>query len=345
MVDLKTLNPNQLVEFFESLNHDKFRARQLMHWIYQRNESSIDGITEFSVSLRQQLAKRAYISNIELIDSRTSKDATEKFLFGLSDGEAIEGVLMPDSGKSTLCVSTQVGCAMGCRFCRTGSTGFKRNLNVAEIVDQIILLRRMGRSITNVVLMGMGEPLANIKEVSDALRRMTTLMGISPKRITLSTVGLVEGIEELPLIAPPVNLAVSLNAPTNEIRNKIMPINRRYPIEQLIETLRAYPIKRGRRITFEYVLLRGVNDSEESARMLSSIVRGIPCKINLIPFNAFEDSPFESPGHEQILRFQEVLIDRGYSVFIRKSRGQDIAAACGQLRGNRTGTYGNRGKV
>ena len=330
-VDLKALGIDEIKAFIAQKGLPQYRARQLLHWIYGKQASSIEEITEFSRPLRQSLAEGVYISNLQVIRSQRSTDGTEKFLLALADGESIETVLMPDIDRATLCISTQVGCAMGCRFCRTGYMGFRRNLMAHEIVDQVITLRRIGRVVTNFVMMGMGEPLKNLSAVTDALWRLTELMGISPKRVTLSTVGIPEGLRLLSKGAPPVNLAVSLNAPNNRLRGEIMPISKQYPLEELIETLRRYPLRRGRRITFEYVLLRDVNDSLEAAEGLSRLVKGIPSKINLISHNPFEGSPYKPPQEAQVLRFQQVLIQRGLSVFIRKSRGADIDAACGQL--------------
>lgn len=332
-IDLKALSPDEIGAFIVKSGLPQYRVRQILHWIYRRHASCIEEVTEFSLSLRQSLAEVAYISNLQVLSSQRSLDGTEKFLLGLEDGEAIETVLIPDKDRATLCVSTQVGCAMGCRFCKTGYMGFSRNLMAYEIVDQVLTLRRIGKVVTNIVLMGMGEPLKNLDAVTDALWRFTRLMGISPRRITLSTVGITEGIRQLAKEAPPVNLAVSINAPNNSIREEIMPIGRHYPLDDLIETLRKYPLKKGRRITFEYVLLRGINDSVDSAKGFARLIKGIPCKINLIPHNPFEGSPFKPPEEANILRFQQVLIGQGLAVFIRKSRGADIDAACGQLRG------------
>ncbi|MCX8070327.1 MAG: 23S rRNA (adenine(2503)-C(2))-methyltransferase RlmN [Thermodesulfovibrionales bacterium] len=291
-------------------------------------------MTEFSKDLRKILSKEAYISHIEMRKSQLSQDKTEKFLFQLPDGETIESVYMPEKDRHTLCISTQVGCAMGCIFCKTGDIGLRRNLKAHEIVDQIITIRRASKPISNIVLMGMGEPLANFQEVCKALYIMKDYLKYSPRRITLSTVGLTDKILNLPLHAPSVNLAVSINAANNDVRDFIMPINKRYPLLDLIATVKRFPLKKGRRITFEYVLLKDINDRESDAKSLASIIKGIPCKINLIPFNSNNDSQFERPEESKILSFQKVLTDRGYSTFIRKSRGQDISAACGQLRGD-----------
>jgi len=297
--------------------------------------TSIDGITEFSRSLRSDLEGFAVISNLAVSLRMKSVDGTEKFLFGLEDGETIESVLIPDDDRLTLCVSSQVGCAMGCRFCLTGRLGLIRNLKAYEIIDQIITVNRTigpTRRITNVVLMGMGEPLANFAEVVEALSRITSLFEISKRKITLSTAGLAPKIAELARSAPDINLAVSLNASSDKTRTALMPVNRRYPLRELLDACRRYPLGPRRRITFEYVLVRGMNDSSADARELLRIVRGIRCKVNLIPLNPSDGSGLMAPSHEDLLAFQKVLIDGNLTALIRESKGQDILAACGQLR-------------
>lgn len=333
-INLKALSKDGIINFVSDRGLPLFRAKQLIHWIYRRYVNNIDEITEFSESLRRELSEGAYISNIDIIESQRAKDGTEKYLFRLEDGEMIESVLIPDRERLTLCISSQVGCAMGCRFCLTGKIGLRRNLKAYEIVDQVISVSRfiLPKKLTNVVLMGMGEPLANLDEVVDALWRMTELMGISKRRITLSTSGIVPALLDLPRRAPHVNIAISLNATTDDVRNGIMPINKVYPLRMLIDACRSYPLEPRRRITFEYILLDGVNDSQEDARRLVRLLKGIRCKINLIPFNAYEGAEFKSPTEERIKAFQKVLLDKGMTALIRKSKGQDIKAACGQLR-------------
>lgn len=334
MINLKSLSRDEIRLFIQEIGLPSFRARQLIHWIYKKYATSIDEITEFSVPIKRLISEKAYISNLKLIDRQMSMDGTEKYLFRLDDGEMIESVLIPDRDRLTLCISSQVGCAMGCKFCLTGMIGLKRNLMAFEIVDQVISVSRIiqSRRLTNVVLMGMGEPLANFDEVVEALWRMTELMGISRRRITLSTSGIVPAIKKLPEKAPHVNLAISLNATTDSVRDEIMPINRVYPLKMLLDACRAYPLEPRRRITFEYILLNGVNDSIEDARRLIRLLKGIRCKVNIIPFNPYEGALFRSPTQEKILSFQKVLIDSGLTAIIRKSKGQDIKAACGQLR-------------
>ncbi len=252
-VDLKSLDMDGLVEFMAGLGEPAFRARQLMHWMYEKRAASIDDITEYSKGLRQKLAMCAYISTLMLKERVLDDDGTEKYLLALEDGLSVECVLIPDEERLTLCVSCQVGCAMGCGFCKTGTMGLLRNLKANEIVDQILAVseRLRPRKITHIVFMGMGEPLLNLLEVAKAIGTITGVLGMSPRRITVSTCGVVPGILDLPLKAPGVNLAVSLNAASDHVRDSIMPINRRYPIAELVSACRGFPLKKGRIITFE----------------------------------------------------------------------------------------------
>ena len=270
-INLKSLPKEGLFSFVEDIGLPRFRAGQLVRWIYQRYASDIAGITEFSKELRSALAIQAYISDLKLARRLKSSDGTEKFLFSLEDGETIESVLIPDNARLTLCISSQVGCAMGCKFCLTGKLGLIRNLKAFEIVDQVIAVNRLilPRKITNIVLMGMGEPLANLDEVAAALWRITEYIGISKRRITLSTAGLVPGIALLADKAPEVNLAVSLNASSDKVRDEIMPVNKRHPLKSLIDACRKFPLGPQRKITFEYVLIGGVNDSAADAVRLA----------------------------------------------------------------------------
>ncbi|GAB4389782.1 MAG: 23S rRNA (adenine(2503)-C(2))-methyltransferase RlmN [Thermodesulfovibrionales bacterium] len=335
-VNLKELSRAEMERFASEMGLPAYRARQILHWIYGRRASSVDDITELSKPLRAALGQRAFIANLALADRLRDPDGTEKFLFELEDGNTIESVLIPDEDRLTLCVSTQAGCAMGCRFCLTGKGGLRRNLRAHEIADQAIAASRLSpERITNIVFMGMGEPLRNLEEVSEALWRLTGLMRYSPRRITVSTSGLPREMLELPRTAPPVNLAVSLNATTDAERDMIMPVNRRHPISELLEACRRYPLQRRRRITFEYVLLDGVNDSVADARRLAGLLRGIPSKVNLIPLNEFEGCGFKRPPDDRVLSFQEALVGAGLTALIRKSKGRGILAACGQLQGAR----------
>lgn len=333
-IDLKSLSKDDVESFIKDAGLPSFRSRQILHWIYERYAQSLDEITELSKKLREELAERAYISNLTLLNRMTSHDGTEKFLFGLEDGETIESVLIPDEERLTLCISSQVGCAMGCVFCLTGKSGLKRNLGPHEIIDQVISVNRMTlpRRITNIVLMGMGEPLANFDNVVEALRRMTGVMVISPRRITLSTAGIVPRIAELGQLGLKVNLAISLNATTDSVRDVIMPINKTYPIKALLDTCRKLPLQQTRKITFEYVMLKDINDSTADAKRLVRLLHGIQSKINLIPFNPYSDCEYERPDDIAVLRFQEILAKAEVTVIIRKSKGWDILAACGQLK-------------
>jgi 23S rRNA (adenine2503-C2)-methyltransferase len=335
-IDLKALSKSEVEAFFLERGQKIFRAKQFLHWLYERHAESIDHITEFSQNLRAELNELAFISNLVLLNRLVSSDGTEKFLFGLEDGEAMECVLISDEDRLTLCISSQVGCALGCRFCLTGSFGLTRNLSAAEIIDQVIAVGRLvePRKITNIVLMGMGEPLANLDNVVESLWRITGLMNISPARVTLSTSGLVPSLEKLPLIAPPVSLAVSLNATNDEVRSRIMPVNIKYPLKELLEACRNYPLKPRKKITFEYVVLKGINDSAEDARRLLRILQGIPSKMNLIPFNPYPGAEFRSPDEHDLLVFQKILAEGRMTSIIRKSKGRDILAACGQLKAN-----------
>jgi 23S rRNA (adenine2503-C2)-methyltransferase len=334
-VNLKALSRDGLLRFAREAGLPRYRADQLLHWIYERYASDVAEITEFSKTLRTGLAGVAYIGGLQLLSRQRSHDGTEKFLFSLEDGNAIESVLIVDGERLTLCISSQAGCAMGCRFCLTGKLGFIRDLQAHEIVDQVLSVSRMirpGRRVTNIVLMGMGEPLANFDEVVEALWRISLFVGISKRRITLSTAGIVPRIASLAEKAPEVNLAVSLNATTDVVRNKIMPVNRRYPLRSLLDACRRFPLSPRRRITFEYVLIDGINDSVDDARRLVRILRGIRCKVNLIPLNPPEGSDLMRPSDERVLSFQDILAGNNMTALIRESRGQDILAACGQLR-------------
>ena len=334
MINLKSLSKNDLHRFAEEQGLPSYRADQLLHWIYERYVGDIDEITEFSKELRQRLKANSFISNLFLEQRLRSKDGTEKFLFELEDGQAIESVLILDEGRHTLCISSQVGCAMGCVFCLTGKNGFARNLLAYEIVDQIIFVNRLIRpeKITNVVFMGMGEPLLYFANVVEALWRIVDFIGISKRKITLSTSGIVPKILLLPQKAPAVNLAISLNAASDNVRNRLMPVNRKYPLQSVLDACRKYPLQHGRRITFEYVLIEGENDSPEDARRLVRLLKGLRCKINLIPLNPHKGSTLKSPPHERTLAFQNILLEKNLRTMIRESRGQDILAACGQLR-------------
>ncbi len=320
-----------------------FRARQIWHWLYHRGATSLDQMSTLARDLRLRLSERYRISRPGIARALKSEDGTAKWLLRFADGNEIESVHIPEEDRGTLCVSSQVGCTLSCRFCHTGTQRLVRNLTASEIVGQVLLARdelgewpspKEGRMLSNLVMMGMGEPLYNFEEVAKALKIVMDHEGIaiSKRRITLSTAGVVPMMqrcgEELG-----VNLAVSLHAVTDEIRDRIVPLNKKYPLGELIAACRAYPgINNARRITFEYVMLNGVNDSPADAHALVRLIRGIPAKINLIPFNAWPGAPFECSSPEAIQRFGDIVNDAGYASPVRTPRGRDIQAACGQLK-------------
>lgn len=340
-MDIKNFPLDVLESFMTGLGEKPYRAKQVMQGIYKHNRSSFSQISAIPRPVRERLEEVYYIGKLNLEDIKISKDGTQKYLFVLEDGNKMESVLIPERDYLTLCISTQVGCAQRCYFCLTGKRGFTRNLSTSEIVNQILAVReriKEASKLTNIVLMGMGEPLANYHNTLHALRIITSSHGLSfsKRRVTLSTAGLAPQIEMLGKDID-INLAVSLNAADNETRSFLMPINQKYPIEKLIKTCKSYPLPPRRRITFEYVLIRGVNDSERHAYRLTKLLRGIRCKINLIPLNEHPWLKFKRPSAKTILRFQKILMDSHYTALIRESRGSDIQAACGQLYGAREG--------
>lgn len=344
MPDVVGMTHPEMLEFLGGLGKEQYRAVQVMKWIHQHLAGSFQEMTNLSKAMRDELAVRALIGLPELLDVRTAEDATSKFLFRLKDGHCIETVLIPEEDHDTLCVSTQVGCAMGCRICRTGKMGLKRDLTAGEIVSQLLMVRRTlpSSKVTNVVFMGMGEPLANFSETVKAINILTHPNGpqISWRRLTVSTAGIVPRIRDLGRTVR-AKLAVSLNAVTDEQRETIMPINKTYPLAQLLSALMHYPLPRRDRITFEYVLIDGFNDSDADARQLVRLLNPIRAKVNLIPLNDEAAEGFKSPKPGRVLRFQEILMSRSLIAIVRKSRGRDILAACGQLAAE-TGEIGER---
>jgi 23S rRNA (adenine2503-C2)-methyltransferase len=338
-LNIKSLTREELRSRMTLLGLKRYRADQVLKWIYSDYASSFDDMTNIAKQDRVVLSEAFVISAPTVARTEVSSDGTRKFLFQLEDKHTVESVLIPDEDRRTLCISSQVGCRQACRFCMTGSGGFVRDLKACEIADQVLevsrILKREGsRGITNIVLMGMGEPLENFDEVMKALTIITSDpgLGFSTRRVTVSTDGLVPAIGKLGNSGVKVNLAVSLNATTDEVRDRIMPVNRRYPIKELLDSCRRFPLEPRRRITFEYVLLKGVNDSVEDALRLAKLLRGIKCKVNLIPFNTFPGSEFKRPDDAAVRRFQKILLDHHYTAPVRGSRGRDISAACGQLR-------------
>jgi 23S rRNA (adenine2503-C2)-methyltransferase len=338
LTDLRDLQLHEMRALLAAEGEPAFRAKQLCHWVYKRQATALRQMTDLPECLRQWLQERVYISTLRVLRSQQSADGTEKYLFGLEDGNQIETVLIPAEDRRTLCVSTQVGCAIGCRFCLTAQGGLVRSLRPAEIVGQVLYFQEPGkapsRTFTNVVFMGMGEPLDNFRGTVQALRILTADWGleISPRRITVSTSGLVRRLEAFGREDLKVNLAVSLNATTDAVRTQIMPINKAYPIATLLEACRAVPLAARQRITFEYVLLAGVNDTLADAQRLVTLLRGLRCKVNLLPFNEIPGVPYRRPSPDTVQQFQAYLLQHHISAFIRQSRGRDISAACGQLR-------------
>jgi 23S rRNA (adenine2503-C2)-methyltransferase len=335
-VDLAGLELKELEQFVQTLGHKKFHARQLYHWIWKRGVTDFAEMTNLSLELRQALAEKAMVSMPEVIKHDVSSDGTQKFVLKLSDGRQIESVFIPDTPKQTFCVSTQVGCAMGCAFCLTGKMGLIRHLTAAEISAQVRLLATrlelLDKSF-NIVLMGMGEPLQNYDNTMKALRMLNEKEGLDmhPKRVTLSTVGLVPMMDKLAQEELMPNLAVSLHAATEEQRRAIVPPTKKYSLNDIIEACKRFPLSKRRRIMFEYVMLAGVNDSDDDARKLVKVLSGVKAKVNLLPLNAAPGIPFERPSDERVNAFAKILAGRGLMVSVRKSRGRDIRAACGQL--------------
>ncbi len=350
-VNLLDFDLDALAAWCEALGEKRFRAVQLFRWIHQKGECDVDRMSDLAKSLRDKLRTQAVVRAPAVLSEQASADGTVKWLFDVGGGDAVETVFIPESDRGTLCVSSQAGCAVGCRFCSTGHQGFSRNLGTGEIVAQLwfaefALRRRLGRPageriISNVVMMGMGEPLQNYTALLPALRVMLVDhgYGLSRRRVTVSTSGVVPMIERLQRDCP-VALAVSLHAPDDALRDQLVPLNRKYPLAELMSACLGYLDAAPRDfITFEYCMLDGVNDSPEQARALAALVSGragtprVPCKLNLIPFNPFPASGLLRSPHERVLAFAQVLQDAGIVTTIRKTRGDDIAAACGQLAG------------
>ncbi len=352
MTNLLSLDRQGLEHFVSEIGEKPFRGRQLMQWLYQRKVTSPQDMTDLSKSLRRRLAQHTCFELPVVADQQWSVDGTCKWLLRLQDGNCIETVFIPERGRGTLCVSSQVGCSLNCDFCATARQGFSRHLNVDEIIGQVWIanerLEALGyrhgeqtavsdrrRPVTNVVMMGMGEPLANFDNVVAAMNLMMDdySFGLSRRRVTLSTAGMVPAMDRLRQTCP-VSLAVSLHATEDALRNRLVPLNRKYPIQTLLEACIRYVRGTGRqRVTFEYVLLEGINDSPAQARQLAGLLEAIPSKVNLIPFNSFAGAPYRCSRPDVMERFQAVLMGCGVCTVIRKTRGDDIEAACGQLAG------------
>ena len=343
-INLLGLSPSQMEAFFAELGEKKFRAQQMLKWIHQYGQSDFDEMTNMSKALRQRLSEIAEVRLPEVVYENTSKDGTRKWVMRLDGGSSIETVYIPEKDRGTLCVSSQIGCALDCSFCSTGKQGFNRDLTTAEIIGQVYVANmsfhepgeRRERKITNVVMMGMGEPLMNFDNVVGAMQLMMddNAYGLSKRRVTLSTSGVVPMLDKLGDVID-VSLAVSLHAPNDALRNELVPINRKYPIKELLASVNGYlqKLPDRRKATIEYTLMDGVNDEPEHAEQLAQILQETPCKINLIPFNPFPHSGYERPSNNRVHRFRDILVNAGYVVTIRSTRGDDIDAACGQLVG------------
>ncbi|MGA7296289.1 MAG: 23S rRNA (adenine(2503)-C(2))-methyltransferase RlmN [Rhodanobacteraceae bacterium] len=340
--NLLDLDRERMREFFVGIGEKPYRAEQIMRWIYHRLESDFEAMTDLGKTLRTKLSECAYVGVPETVHEQASRDGTCKWLLGMHAGNAVETVYIPEPSRGTLCVSSQVGCALNCQFCSTATQGFNRNLSAAEIIGQVwVAAKKLGnvphqqRRITNVVMMGMGEPLMNFDNVVTAMSLMRDDLGfgLANKRVTLSTAGMVPMIDKLSEQAD-VSLAVSLHAPTDDLRTELVPLNKRFPIVELMDACRRYAKRRPRTtITFEYTLMKGVNDHPEHARKLAKLMHTLPGKVNLIPFNPFPGTRYECSDADVIARFQKILNDAGVIAMLRRTRGDDIDAACGQLKG------------
>jgi 23S rRNA (adenine2503-C2)-methyltransferase len=336
LVDLKNLTQSEFEQLMVSWGQAPFRARQVQKWLF-KGVTDFQAMTDIGKEIRGLLQEKSCLSHLALLTRQQSVDGSEKFAFRLADDEVVESVLIPETDHSTLCLSSQVGCAQGCRFCLTAQRGFRRNLTPAEIINQILAVRAHvphKTAITNLVFMGMGEPLANFPNLIKALTIILAPWGLnfSSRRVTVSTVGLAPLIPALGH-AIRVNLAVSLNAPNDALRRRLMPAARKFSLGQILEACRAFPLPPHRRITFSYVLLQGINDSLEQARDLARLLRGLRAKINLIAFNPHPGLPYQPPDPDAVQAFQDTLVQAHYTTLIRESRGADISAACGQLAG------------
>lgn len=348
MINLLDFDYERLVSFIETFNEKPYRAKQLMHWIYKENLIDFNEMTDISKVFRDTLKEQVNIQLPLVISDAMSDDGTRKWLFDVGENNGIETVFIPEDDRGTLCISSQVGCALECTFCSTGRQGFNRNLTTAEIISQLWLanfyvrqqegynvLSNQDRVISNVVMMGMGEPLANYDNVVSAMKLMLDdrAYGLSRRRVTLSTSGLVNAMDRLKEDCP-VALAVSLHASNDKLRDEIVPINKKFPIKELMAGCQRYLEKAPRDfVTFEYVMLDGINDSIEDAKALLKIVKDVPCKFNLIPFNPFPQSGYQCSSRDQIRKFRDILMSQDYIATVRKTRGDDIDAACGQLAG------------
>jgi 23S rRNA (adenine2503-C2)-methyltransferase len=336
--DLKNMAIEEIEALASSLGLETYRARQIAQWVFRHHAVSVDEMTSLSKEIRAKLKEVACISSLSIATSAASRDGSKKYLFKTEDGCGVETVLMPEKTHQTLCISTQIGCSLGCRFCFTGTLGLKRNLTAAEILNQVSAVLKaesFEEKLPNLVFMGMGEPLLNYENVLKSLKILLSPWGFnfSHRKITVSTAGITPLIRQLAEDLP-VNLAISLNAPDDEIRSYLMPVNKKYPLKQLLKEARSFPVPSRKRITFEYILIKEVNDFPAHAEALARLLKNIPCKINLIPFNEYPGTSFHRPEEKQVLRFQSILHNHHFTAPIRMSKGSDIVAACGQLGGS-----------
>lgn len=336
MQNIKECTLQELKDKLKEWGFSSFHAQQVFPWIYKKGVEDFAGMSDLPAALRSELKKNYFLSSLTLVNRLHSKDGTGKFLFELRDKNLVEAVIIPVSGRIAGCISAQAGCKFACRFCASGLLGFKRNLTCAEMVDEAVYLKNNlpDKKITHIVFMGIGEPLDNYDAVLKAIRIINSPEGlhIGARRITISTCGLIPGIKRLSEEGLQIELSVSLHAPVDKIRSQIMPINRKYPLKVLLEACRNYIKRTNRQITFEYVLIKGINSDLQSAKKLSIILKTLNCKINLIPANLVKGQNIEPPARKEILSFRDYLLKSGINVTLRRPRGQDIDAACGQLR-------------
>lgn len=335
-VILSGLSLTEIEKLLEELKASKFRAKQVLNWVYLKSVSSIDEMTDLSLKFREDLKQIASVTETKIKRKQVSKDGTIKYLVEYPDGQCVETVLMRFDNRANLtaCVSSQVGCAVNCSFCATGKGGFVRNLTASEIVEQVLTIQRdTGLKVTNVVFMGQGEPLLNLENVLNAIELLNKNCQIGSRRITVSTSGIAPKIPEFAKANNQSTLAWSLHAPTNEIRNKIMPINKKYPLEEMQKALKQYFEIAGRRVTIEYLLIKDLTDTMECAKKLVELSNSMKCNINLIPYNPVIENDYKKPSNNSIMKFKYILEHSGKKVTVRLERGADIDAACGQLRG------------
>jgi len=336
-IDFFSLSQEELAALLqERYGEPAYRAKQLFQWVYRQGITDLGAMTNVKRELREELQKLFVFPEASIADRQISSDGTRKYLLEVSPGDKVESVMIKQPQRMTLCVSSQIGCGMACAFCRTGTMGFRRHLSTAEIIRQVravIDAKNFGDSFQNIVFMGMGEPLHNFDGVTRAVRNLTDRRGygMSPRKVTVSTVGLVPAIRKLAASDVPVSLAVSLNATTDEIRSQVMPINERFPIAELLDAVKSFPVGPRKKVTMEYVLLGGLNDTRDDMKRLAALMRGLPVKVNLIPYNDNAGLGFDSPSREWVFTWQRYLNSQGLQAFIRWSKGADIAAACGQL--------------